>query len=122
MKRITVTFYDEINVQLEERAQKNGLDSVSQCVRELVELGLRVEAAAEKSVVENEENETKKLLDELKSHMKNNLTWALETRLLTRFLVENNNTDSRESRTEILQKYKASAADYIEGLYKGNID
>ncbi len=122
MKRITVTFYDEINAQLEERAKRNGLDSVSQCVRELVELGLRVEAAAEKSETENEEDETKKLLDELKIFMKSNLTWSLETRLLTRFLVEKHPSELSDNKTEILQKYKASANDYIEGLYKGKID
>ncbi len=122
MKRITVTFYDEINVQLEERAKKNGLDSVSQCVRELVELGLKIEAAAEKSVEQTDENDIKKSLDELKNYIKSSLTWSLETRLLTRFLVEKHPGEMAEDKSEILQKYKASASNYVEGLYGDKID
>lgn len=122
MKRITVTIYDEINEKLEARTKKNGLESVSQCVRELVELGLRIEAAAEKSGEQNDENDLKKSLGELKNYLKSNLTWALETRLLARFLVEKHPGEMVEDKSEILQKYKASASHFVEGLYGEKID
>jgi metal-responsive CopG/Arc/MetJ family transcriptional regulator len=43
MNRINVTFYDETIEKLEERMKINGGKSIAHCIRELVDLGLKVE-------------------------------------------------------------------------------
>src|SRR6056297_3457610 len=90
MKRVSITFYDEIMNKLEARMQAKGMQSIAQCVRELVDLGLKIEAAAkEKPDDKPKESEEVLLLKEIKNLMKNNLTWSMESRLLARILVEN---------------------------------
>ena len=122
MKRITISFYEEIYDKLEARMQKNESASIAQSVRELVDLGLRIEEAAAIDEEKNDENSVEKSILELKNLLKNNLNWALETRLLTRLLVEHNINDHADNKAAILEKYKKSATDYIKGLYGEILD
>lgn len=112
MKRINVTFYDETYDKLEARRQDNGGKSIAHGVRELVDLGFRTEEALQKNDKESSKNDSEILI----AMLKKNLTWALEARLLIRYLVENLSGTSREKQIEILEKYKQSAVDYIEGM------
>ena len=112
MKRINITFYDETIDKLETRRQSNGEKSIAQGVRELVDLGFRTEDAIKK----NDKNKNKNDIDKLIGMLKKNLTWALEARLLTRYLVENLPGTNKENQIEILEKYKQSAVDHIEGM------
>jgi hypothetical protein len=116
MKRTTVTFYDEIYQNLESRAQEKGLQSIAQCVRELVDLGMKIEKAAFKSNEKEEGMDVLQAILELKNLLKNNLNWSLETRLLTRFLVENHPDSNKEKKVEILEKYKESANNHVKEL------
>ncbi len=112
MKRINVTLFDETYEKLEVRMKNNGEKSIAHSIRELVDLGLKIEAAAEKNNENTGENDFEKLLEMLKR----NLNWALETRLLTRHLVENLPGSSKEKQIDILNKYKESANQYIKGF------
>ena len=112
MKRINVTFYDETYAHLEARAKKNGSKSIAEQIRDLVELGLKVEAAAQQNGGGASDLEQKKMLDMLK----NNLIWSMETRLLARYLVERLPDDDGQKHLDLLEKYKEKANHYVEGM------
>lgn len=116
MRRISVSFYDEIYEKMEKRSSKKNLASVAQSIRELVDLGLKVEEAATDSSEDNEENSLSALLSEIKNLLKNNLIWSLETRLLSRFLVENTSEVESAKAIEVLGKYKEKAQNMINGM------
>ena len=112
MERINVSFYDETIEKLKTRMKSNNAKSLAQGVRELVDLGFRTEEAMQK----NEGSKDKNDLEILSELLKKNLLWALESRLLSRYLVENLPGSSKEKQIEILEKYKQSSIDYIQGL------
>ncbi|MHB1949659.1 MAG: hypothetical protein ACYCQI_16290 [Gammaproteobacteria bacterium] len=116
MDRYTITFYDETSEKIKERAQKKGISSIAQCIRELVELALKFEEMTEKSEGSLQENDLVTLLSEIKNLLKNNLNWSLETRFLSRFLIENNPNVTKEKQTEVLQKFKERAQDLVNGM------
>ncbi len=115
-QRITITFYEETCEKIKERTQIKGLASIAQCIRELVDLALKFEEITEKSNDKNNENDLLSLLAELKNLLKNNLNWSLETRFLSRFLIENHPNVTKEKQVEVLQKYKDRAHDLVNGL------
>jgi hypothetical protein len=113
--RTTVSFYTEVYQRLEERTKQKGLASVGQSIRELVDLGLRIEDAAKS----NDKGAGDELLDailDLKNLFKSNLNWSLETRLLTRLLVEKQADPTQENSAEILKKCQERAQQYVQGL------
>lgn len=123
MKRITITFYPEIMEQLEKRVEEKKLQTVSQCIRELVELGLKIEAAASQKTNENDfDNEEVLLLNDIKKLLKHNLTWSMESRLLDRFIVENQLNLSETKTRELLDTYKEKAQAHVSGLFDESID
>src|ERR1700733_3180230 len=117
MKRISIGFYDEVCEQLKEIMKEEGLPTLAQCIRELVDLALRIKNSAKNSNAKNDETNLLNAVSELKNLFKNNMSWSLETRLLTRFLVENHVSGNGEKRIDILEKYQKSAVDYVQGLY-----
>lgn len=112
MKRINVTFYDETYEHLEARAKKNGSKSIAEQIRDLVDLGLKVEAAAQQNGEAERDFGQEKILEMLTS----NLVWSLETRLLTRYLVERLPDADKQNHLEVLEKYKEKASHYVEGM------
>jgi 3'-phosphoadenosine 5'-phosphosulfate sulfotransferase len=117
MNRITVTFYDEIIEKLELRTKGKGVKSISHCIRELVDLGFKVEEAAEKN--SNKTNKVDEIIDslsEVQKHLKNNLNWSLETRLLTRYMVENLPKNQKDDHLLILAQYKEKAISHVDKL------
>lgn len=118
MKRPTITFTDDMYEKLEKRVQERGLKSLSECVRELVELGLRIEASAAKNSEKEDDTDPLSHLLELKNLLKNNLVWSLESRLLSRFLVETNSADTQENKVTLLEQYKNKAQHYVDELIK----
>src|SRR3990167_7837823 len=111
MRRINVTLYDEIYEKLEARAKKNGSKSISQQIRDLIDLGLKVEAAAQQSGEDDREFTQEKIFGMLKK----NMIWALETRLLARYIVDQLPNADKQNSLEILEKYKEKANHYVEG-------
>ncbi len=118
MRRPTITFTDEMYEKLENRMRENRLKSISECVRELVDLGLRIEESASKSTEKEDEIDLLTAVLELKNLLKNNLSWSLESRLLTRFLVETNPADTQENKISILEQCKNKAQNHVDELVK----
>ncbi len=116
MHRINVTFSNEIFEKVKLASEKKQI-SYGQYVRDLVEIGLKVEEAAAQSNNQNnlKSNEIESL-GELKILWKNNLSWLLETRYLIRYLIENSSTENREKQIEILDKAKEKALSFVQGL------
>jgi hypothetical protein len=113
--RTTVSFYTEVYQRLEERTKQKGLASVGQSIRELVDLGLRIEDATKS----NDKGAGDELLDailDLKNLFKNNLNWSLETRLLTRLLVGQQADPTQKISSEILKECQERAQQYVQGL------
>lgn len=122
MKRISISLYDEEYASIEKIMKEESIHSIAQCVRELISLALKIKLAAANSAPQNDDNELRDAILELKNFLKSGLSWTLETRLLTRFLVENHSANTPEKLFEILEKYKVSATQYVSGLYGDKID
>lgn len=117
MERINISFSKDMYEKLEARRHKMGQKSLAEGVRELVALGLKIEESAKNNSDREDENDIKLLRDMIK----NNLIWSMETRLLTRFLVENSSPTNQENMLEILDKYKEKATDHVKGLFREDI-
>lgn len=117
MKRINVTLYDEVYETLEARAKKSGSKSISQQIRDLIDLGLKVEAAAQQNSEDDRGFNQEKMFDMLKK----NMVWSLETRLLARYIVEQLPNADKQSNLEILEQYKEKANHYVEGMLNENV-
>ena len=116
MKRITITLYPEVYEKLEARAKTKGIPSTSQCIRELVELGLRIEEASANPQPNEDEIDLLGAIAELKKLLIPNLNWSLETRLLARFIVENQTVKGDEKIADVLAQYKDKAQSHVNGL------
>lgn len=116
MERTSITFDDEIWYQLQQRAVKNGGQSIAQCVRELVDLGLKVEAHAEES---GAKEPMTAMLDDLKKLAELGLQYSLEARLIGRFLVANVPDCDEEKRAEVLEKYPDRVIQHVKKLLHG---
>lgn len=117
MKRLSVSFCDEIFAKLEARAIKNGNHSIANEVRELVDLGLKVEEASQKNGENVADETTLKLIEMLKT----NLTWSMETRLLARYMVDKLPDTGDENHGAILDKFKEKSANYVEGMLNASV-
>ncbi|CAN5423874.1 hypothetical protein BH10PSE19_BH10PSE19_16320 [soil metagenome] len=116
MNRISITFNDESYAKLQTQAEKKKI-SLAKYVRELVDIGLQVEEAASqnedhKKLKKNEIDD----LGELKELWKNNLIWTLESRYLSRYLVENIVGKEEEAIAKILEKAREKSRSFVAGL------
>jgi hypothetical protein len=116
MIRISITFYDEVHEKLKDGANKKNV-SLAQHIRELVEIGSRVEESAAKKQ-DGDAGELNKIdnLNELKSLWKNSLSWGLETRYLIRYLVENMSEKNKDVIADILKKSTDKADSFVSAL------
>ena len=110
MKKITIKLDDVLFEKMNERLTKNGHKTISQCARELIDLGLRVEEAASSQSEIKDEDELHSLLFRM---LKTNMTWSAEARVLSRFLVEK---AAEEEGLEFMEKAKEAAAKHVEKL------
>lgn len=119
MERTTVTFNDEIYQKLKIRSENNGHIPVAQSIRELVDIGFRVEEAASKNESNGSDNDLMEMFAIIKNLLINNLNWSLETRLLQRFLIEKNLSPEKSDLAESLTKYKEIAIQHVDKLTNG---
>ena len=117
MNRINVSFYDETYEKIEARMKSNSVKSIAHCVRELVDIGLKIEEAAQKNSQNQQEDQSEKLMEMLK----NNLIWMLETRLLTRYMVEKLPEKNGDNSRDILDSYKDKSISYVNGMLKEKV-
>lgn len=115
MEQITMKVDDAFFEKIKIRMEKKGCKTLAQCTRELTELGMRVEEAADSQEEKNDENDTTLALINL---LKTNLTWSLETRFLMRFLLENWNNIESVQPNDFMEKAKQRATVVIDDLMK----
>ncbi|GEM_PF-2206524 len=114
MERINVRFYDEVVKKLKVRTEAKMTGSVAQSIRELVDLGFRIEEAS------NQENSEKGGVNDLNFMMdmlKNNIRWTLESLLIVRSFTElflEKNDDKAEL---LLKKCKEQALSHMKKLF-----
>ena len=104
---------DVILGKMKSRMAKNDGQTLSQCARELIELALKVEEAASLQDGELDDNF---IPPELMAVIKTNMEWVLETRFLTRFLVEKMKTDDTNAPNNFMKDAQALAKSHIGGL------
>lgn len=113
MERTTVTFYDEIYDYLKNRAKKQGNQSIAQAIRELVDLGIKVEKASESQHTNNKDS-LQYLMENFKEMLKLNMHWTLETMLLSRVLVTHHDGFSEDQKHQALVSSKEKAELHIK--------
>src|SRR5579862_2585421 len=110
MEKITIKLDDVLFKKMRERIEKKGCGTMSQCARELIDLGLKIEEAAKS----HEDKEDEFIHPFLLQMLKNNMIWSLETRLLTRFLVEKKSENSSDEMIDFMKKAKDRAIHFVE--------
>lgn len=114
MNRINVRFYDEVIEKLKLRTETKMSGSIAQSIRELVDLGLKIESAADQN---HEGTDAANDLNFIVDMMKNNIRWTLESLLIVRTVIESlyeNNTDEVGA---ILKKCKEQALGHVKKLF-----
>lgn len=114
MKRLNITFYDEIIEKLSVRTKVKKCGSNAQSVRELVDLGFQIEEAASRK---NEDKSESDGLSFMMDAMKNNLKWTLEILLIARQMMELLSDDDNENTNEMLKKCKEQAMNHIKKIF-----
>jgi hypothetical protein len=123
MKRINVGFYNDTLEKIQVRMEKNALKSQADCIRELVELGLKIEEAAEKNAgKETGEDMLLTLLGKIDMYMQINLKWDLETRLLTRYIVGQFPKEIDGKLIPVLGEYKEKAIKHVKKLFTDEVE
>lgn len=114
MNRINVRFYDEVVKKLKLRTEAKKSGSIAQSIRELVDLGLKLEEATNQNPEgKNAANDLNFIVD----IMKNNIRWTLESLLIVRTVIESlyeNNTDESNL---LLKKCKEQALGHVKKLF-----
>lgn len=114
MKQLCIRFDEKTFDDLSDNAQKKAL-TLSEYVRRLVEIGLRVEMVASKNSGKTSEDETKELWQK-------ELSWTLETRFLIRFLVEKLLTSDDKSNMQFMKEARIKAENYVSGMLNEVVD
>lgn len=110
MEKITIKLDDALFKKMQDRIEKKGCETMSQCARELIDLGLRIEEAAA-SQGDKEGEAIHPLLLEM---LKNSMIWSLETRLLMRFLVEKKSDNDTDEMTDFMKRAKERATTFVD--------
>ena len=117
MEKITIKIEDELFKKMNDRMIKTGCKSISQCARELIDLGLKIEEAAALQESESADDTIDPLLLEI---LKNNLIWSLETRFLVRFLVEKKADAEPGQMNDLVKKAKEKAITHVNEFIQNN--
>ena len=115
MQRISISFFEETYQIISERAEQKKL-SIANYIRNLVELGLKVEDMSSENSSSEEESPIQKDLNILKKLLKKNLIAELESRMLTRYLTLHCSEGSEEDNREALRKAKETSEALVEGM------
>jgi len=114
MRRINVTFYDEVLEDLEDRTKEKKSGSLAQSIRELVDLGRKLEkSVAEKNNEIHEPND----LNIMTESLKNIMGWVLESLLISRQLMMNRDDVNQDESEALLKKCKEQAMNHVKKLF-----
>lgn len=117
MKQFCIRLDEKTFNTLQQKAQDKAL-KLSEYIRRLVELGLRIEEMSEKKSGKN--NGDSALLSDLgssKSLWEKELAWTLEMRFLMRFLVDKLLYGKGQTDGNLLQESKLRAENFVAGLF-----
>lgn len=116
MERITIGFYPEIYEKLEERAKQKNL-KVSQYVRQLVDLGLRIEEMSEQKSDNNTSTDPiEKALAFQQKLLQKEFLSSHETLYLVRYLLANSPEKNSGDHSKMLEAAKMKAQSLLEVL------
>lgn len=114
MSRVTITLSDDLFNKIDDIRQKKRLSSAAQCIRELIELALRIEEVSKNSAAAKDKaSEELKAILEVKELLKNNMIWSMEARFLSRALISNTPSLDRNQANEIFEKCKSKATAHV---------
>lgn len=115
MKRINVTLYDEVFAEIDNRTKENKCSSIAQSIRELIDLGRKVEKAAKQ---ENEENDTPSELFFISETLKNLMRWTLESLLISRQVMLKLHDENPDETEMLIKKCKEQAVNYTKKMFE----
>lgn len=113
MEKITVKVDPELYKKMNERMIKKGCKTISQCGRELIDLGIKIEEKAALYEEENVESDMNSILLEM---LKTNMIWVLESRFLLRKLTLKSNESDSISMKDFMKKAKERAENAVTDL------
>jgi hypothetical protein len=123
MTRLSISFYIDVSNKLHENAAHKQI-SIAHYVRDLVDIGLRVEeAAAQKKYGDNNHRSEVDELGDLKKLWENDLSWLLESLYLIRYLIrhlphsEELSPEDKNQTDDIISMAKNKAQSYVKGLF-----
>jgi len=114
MKRINVTFYDEIFEKLEVRTKEKRCGSIAQSVRELIDLALRIEETANNKNGDKSDSDGLSFMVDI---MKNNLKWSLEALLIIRQVSKQVSEVESDNPDEMLKQCKEQALNHLKKMF-----
>lgn len=115
MEKITVKVDSELFKKMHERMIKKGCKTISQCGRELIDLGIKIEEKSALYEGENVESDMNSMLLEM---LKTNMIWVLESRFLLRNLTKKSNESDSNSMNDLMRKVKERAENVVTDLIK----
>ena len=116
MKRLCVRLDEKTTNKIQDRANEKAL-SLSEYIRRLVELGLRIEEMSEKkSDADDQSNEAFSDLGSSKILWEKELAWTLEMRFILRLLVDKLVFGKTEFDHNLMQESKIRAEHFVAGL------
>jgi hypothetical protein len=113
MRRINVSFYDEVLEDLEERTKEKKSGSLAQSIRELVDLGRKIE----KTAAEHHQNDELSDQNIIAESLKNIMRWVLESLLISRQLMMNQSENNQDENEVLLKKCKEQAMSHVKKLF-----
>lgn len=115
MEKFTIKLDKELLDKMNDRMIRKGCKSISQCARELIDLGMKIEEKADLYEGENVEFDPNSVLLDM---LKTNMVWALESRFLLRNLTLKSNDPASSSMSDLMKKVKERAENVVTDLMK----
>jgi hypothetical protein len=115
MDKLSIKIDDVLLEKMNSRMEKKGCKTLSQCARELIELGLKIEEAADLQRDKNGGEEIHPLLLDI---LKTNMTWTLETMFLVRFLVDKEKGEDSDYMKKAKEQALTSVVDLMQKKQK----
>lgn len=116
--RLDQKTYEKIKNHAHDKALK-----LSEYVRRLVELGLRIEMMSEEKAAKNNDSEAHfSELGDSKILWEKELAWTLEMRFLMRILADKILYGKDQTDENLLNESKIRAENFVAGLFNKNVD
>lgn len=119
MNRTSISFPDEIYAKLQKQAKEKKI-SIAKHIRNLIDIGFRVEEMSSKSTHENDQQSIQEQLDSIKDLVKKIMVPGFESLYLTRYIVSNMPEKNTGINEKMLENSRIKAASFVEGLIENS--